>query len=352
MMELNDMDTGHSVDVLTKDYSGPPNERVHVFRRKYPRGIGVFWEYWDNLIYLQRVNRLMLEHHYDVVVFVDAVLGYLTARRLSSRVPVVGLVNDDEYLRSDFGKATLSREWFIKWKSRWLEKAACHSMRMVFANSRYLEERLVKTYGLNQSKIRLLYKGINLDKWPHRSWKVIDPASSIKVLFVKADFIRGGLFVLMEALNQLSELTFELIVCGATEEDYFKQRSPVVPAGHVQTRFLGSTRQALVQGLLQESDILCIPSLREALGVANMEGLAMGIPVVSSSAGGIPEVVGEAGWLCKAGDPISLAEQLKQCIAQEELRREKIRLGRSRVEGLFNAESMRTQLLDFLRTII
>jgi colanic acid/amylovoran biosynthesis glycosyltransferase len=50
--------------------------------------------------------------------------------------------------------------------------------------------------------------------------------------------------------------------------------------------------------------------------MTNIEGLASGISVVTSSAGGIPEVLddGRNGWMAVPGDARDLAEKLKECI--------------------------------------
>ena len=60
------------------------------------------------------------------------------------------------------------------------------------------------------------------------------------------------------------------------------------------------------------TDIFCVPSHKEALGVANLEALSRGVPVISSNAGGIPEVLnyGKCGWMANPGDSEDLASVL------------------------------------------
>jgi glycosyltransferase involved in cell wall biosynthesis len=61
--------------------------------------------------------------------------------------------------------------------------------------------------------------------------------------------------------------------------------------------------------LLQSSDVFLLPSLSESFGLAALEALACGVPVVASSVGGLPEVVrdGETGFLRPAGDIDAMA---------------------------------------------
>ena len=64
---------------------------------------------------------------------------------------------------------------------------------------------------------------------------------------------------------------------------------------------------------MQQSEIFCVPSKREAFGVANLEALAMGCKVVSTNVGGIPEAMGNGSfaWLVEPDDPIALEKALK-----------------------------------------
>lgn len=73
------------------------------------------------------------------------------------------------------------------------------------------------------------------------------------------------------------------------------------PAGTV--RYLGILGD--VPSLLGEADLLVLTSLQESFGLAALEGMACGVPVLAPRIGGIPEVVadGLAGALFRAGDP-------------------------------------------------
>lgn len=74
------------------------------------------------------------------------------------------------------------------------------------------------------------------------------------------------------------------------------------------TRCLGK-RQAFVE-LLQNSDLFLLPSEQESFGLAALEALSCGVPVIASRVGGIPEVVahGETGFLADVGDVEAMAQ--------------------------------------------
>jgi len=62
-------------------------------------------------------------------------------------------------------------------------------------------------------------------------------------------------------------------------------------------------------GVLREADLFLLPSETESFGLAALEAMASGVPVVASAVGGLPEVIpdGEVGFLCPLGDVEAMA---------------------------------------------
>jgi glycosyltransferase involved in cell wall biosynthesis len=82
--------------------------------------------------------------------------------------------------------------------------------------------------------------------------------------------------------------------------------------------FVGYKRQIYAE--LARMDILCVPSLSEAFGIVILEGMAMGLPVVGTRVGGIPEVIrdGETGILVPPRDVPALAQACKYLLSHPE----------------------------------
>lgn len=74
-------------------------------------------------------------------------------------------------------------------------------------------------------------------------------------------------------------------------------------------RFLG--KQDAVEEILSVADLFLIPSSSESFGLAALEAMACGVPVVSSNVGGLPELnqEGITGFLCEMGDIDAMAEK-------------------------------------------
>jgi glycosyltransferase involved in cell wall biosynthesis len=84
--------------------------------------------------------------------------------------------------------------------------------------------------------------------------------------------------------------------------------------------FLGSV--ADVWPVLARAHVFVLPSLSEAFGIAMVEAMAAGLPVVASAVGGLPELVrpGVSAELCPPGDHRALAEHLVRLLRSPELR--------------------------------
>jgi len=83
-------------------------------------------------------------------------------------------------------------------------------------------------------------------------------------------------------------------------------------------RFLG--KQEAVEELLAISDLFLLPSENESFGLAALEAMACEVPVISSNAGGLPEVNidGVTGYMCDVGDVKGMADRCIELLQDEE----------------------------------
>jgi L-malate glycosyltransferase len=81
-------------------------------------------------------------------------------------------------------------------------------------------------------------------------------------------------------------------------------------------RFLG--KQDQMEEILNIADLFLLPSQYESFGLAALEAMACGVPVISSNAGGLPEIniQGQTGYLADVGDVDTMAE--KACYILED----------------------------------
>ncbi|MCJ7546687.1 MAG: glycosyltransferase family 4 protein, partial [Deltaproteobacteria bacterium] len=83
-------------------------------------------------------------------------------------------------------------------------------------------------------------------------------------------------------------------------------------------------------------DILLIPSLNDGFNLVAVEAMASSKPIVATSVGGLPEVIGNGGILIKSGDTTRMAKEAIKLLNSPGLRTEIGARGRKRVEALFS----------------
>jgi glycosyltransferase involved in cell wall biosynthesis len=94
--------------------------------------------------------------------------------------------------------------------------------------------------------------------------------------------------------------------------------------------------------LLREADVFVLPSYNEAQPVAIVEAMAVGCPVISTTIGGIPEMLadGEAGILIDPGDVTELVRHLRELALNRDLRDRVGQAGRIQFEQRFSPEAV------------
>lgn len=112
----------------------------------------------------------------------------------------------------------------------------------------------------------------------------------------------------------------------------------ILPPGRV--RFLPGRTD--LRPLLEQASLFALSSRHEAFPNVVLEAMAMGLPVVATKVGGLPELVvpGETGWLPPPGNAPALAGAMSQLLGDPETRRAFGRAGRERVERNFALEVM------------
>ena len=110
--------------------------------------------------------------------------------------------------------------------------------------------------------------------------------------------------------------------------------------------------------LLQALDVLVLPSVtmlpwhREQFGRVLVEAMAAGVPVVGSSSGAIPEVIGDAGLVVPERDPHALAQAIDRILTEPGLRQTLVVRGRQRARDHYAWPVIAGQTLDLFRSAV
>jgi glycosyltransferase involved in cell wall biosynthesis len=116
-------------------------------------------------------------------------------------------------------------------------------------------------------------------------------------------------------------------------------------------RFVSGVPDAELVAMYAEAEAAVVPSLYEGFSLPAIEAMACGLPVVATSAGALPEVVGDGGLLVPPGDPQALADQLTVLLADAGLRRSLGERGRRRAVSRFTWEAAARATVERYREV-
>ena len=142
---------------------------------------------------------------------------------------------------------------------------------------------------------------------------------------------------------------------GSTGGDYQRYLDETISrlglSGSV--RFLGSMPHRELVAVYQAADVVVNPSLSESFGIAIVEGMACGVPVVGTKIGGMLETIrdGETGFLVEPEEPEELARAIRTILGDRELSHEMALNGRKRVVEMFSWRARAQRLLDVYRAL-
>jgi N-acetyl-alpha-D-glucosaminyl L-malate synthase BshA len=106
--------------------------------------------------------------------------------------------------------------------------------------------------------------------------------------------------------------------------------------------------------VLRDAALFLLPSQTESFGLAALEAMACGLPVIASAVGGLPEVVadGETGYLRPVGDVVAMAACAGRLLDDEPLRRRMATAARRRAETQFRVEPAVDRYLSVYRRLV
>ena len=197
----------------------------------------------------------------------------------------------------------------------------------IIAVSRRTKEDMVRLSGIAAERIHVVYPPVGLPQRPLAAERVaarLRPLGLVPdgyVLFCGTIEPRKNLLSLMEAVASLPQAP-PLVVCGQegwlAEEalrtmSVLERQGRVVRLGYVSDERLG----ALYSGAV----LLAYPSLYEGFGFPAVEAMAHGCPVLTSDAGALPEVCGDAALYVDPRDVEDITAKLQRLLDDAELRR-------------------------------
>ncbi|HET6957972.1 MAG TPA: glycosyltransferase family 4 protein [Vicinamibacterales bacterium] len=210
-----------------------------------------------------------------------------------------------------------------------LNRRAFNQARRLITWHEWGKESLVADYGVDPQKVVVIPPGVDLDKW--KSARTGESSGPVRLLFVGGDFRRKGGDTLLKAFKTSLMQHCELDI--VTRENVDTSGLTGVRVHHG----LGPNSPDLM-ALYARADIFTFPTLADTLPLVNMEAMASGLPVITTTVGALREEIedGVTGFLVAPGDAVGLAEATLRLVTNPKLRRDMSAAARNRADQRFN----------------
>lgn len=233
-------------------------------------------------------------------------------------------------------------DWYQGSRKKWLRRAQ-NASSAVLTNARMIREGLVSGEGLAADKVRVIYNGVDLDRFepsPSMRAKLFPGMERAKLIVLVGNMhtdVKGHPTLIAaapEVVSRFPQARFVLVGDGEKRKDFEAAAQTAGIGGHFM--FLG--RRHDVADILGACDVAVLPSAAEGMPNAVLEYMAAGLPVVASAVGGNLEVIadGATGLLVPPGDAAALGQTLSRLVADDVLALRLARKGRELVEQKFS----------------
>ncbi|OJA90457.1 hypothetical protein BGV48_24870 [Burkholderia ubonensis] len=175
-----------------------------------------------------------------------------------------------------------------------------HLVDFTFTPSKYLQSQILSNKRVNPKRVEVIYPGVDFGKLDVECSLEL-PSDLIQwiekkrgALLVQIGMLRKekGHVVMLDAMAKLRSrwpLVQFAIIGSGPEKESIKQRA--IELGLYDQIWMGELQS--VATILKNADLVVMPSLVEPLGMAQIEAAGLGIPIVASNVGGIPETISD-----------------------------------------------------------
>ena len=290
------------------------------------------WDYISHVLFMpvnwityRRELKLIEKFKPDISV-INTCYTYVGAKAsYKKNIPVVWHIR--ELLREDQGKDYFNKKYAYSMLNK-AYRVICPSKGVADANRKYIDE----------NKLMYIYEGVNVNYYLNKDKKILQDDT---IHFVNAGRIKRakGQYLIIQALNELKDVKFDLTLVGFVRPGYKKKLLKVCEFKD-RINFVGQVKD--VRPYYEKSDIFLMPSLFEAFGLVTVEAMLAGLYVIGSDMVGTKEILTSVDekypCLFKSEDYQSLKEKILFALEHKEDIKNIIPIYQAKTMDLFNGE--------------
>lgn len=267
---------------------------------------------------LYRLARVLRSHHIDVVNVHYPLDGFVHLALCRLFVPVKLVVSVHGSDLFPLGEPPPTYSLALRFLLRVTD--------LIVAPSKAFAERVAGSFPESKGRLIWIHNGIAADNWAPPPTGSDRSGSAVSyILCVAWLYEVKNIDVLLEAFARLetSQQQLRLVLIGDGPLRGELERLATHLGVRERVEFTGAQDQPVIRRFLQGCSVFVLPSRSESFGLAALEAMACGKPVVASRVGGIPEIIedGQNGLLVQPGDPDALCDAISRVLKDEDLRR-------------------------------
>jgi len=258
---------------------------------------------------------------------------------INKKVPTIATIHHpitiDRKIAIQAESAPLKKMKQWRWHSFiGMQKRVSRCLRRIITVSRSARDDISRDFNIRPAQFRIVPNGINTDLF--YPIPEIEREHNRIIVTNSADTPLKGLFFLFRAVAELVQTrSVEVTVIGAPKENgRIVKLIRQLGIGHL-IHFTGRIDNGEFVRQYARATVAVVPSVYEGFGLPVGEAMACGVPVISTTGGALPEVVGDAGILVPPADHRALARAVGGILANPARAAKLGRAGYQRVQQQF-----------------
>ena len=217
-----------------------------------------------------------------------------------------------------------------------MQRRVARNLPMLITVSESARGDIRRDFGLSGNRLRVVANGIDTGLFRPVPGIAREPGRII--VTNSADMPLKGLGYLLQAVADIlsGRNHLKLVVVGMPKKNGAVERLVGALGIGRWVEFTGRIDDAEFVSQYARASMAVIPSVYEGFGLPAGEAMACGVPVISTTGGALPEVVGDAGILVPPADPPALAEAIRALLDDPERARRMGEAGLRRVLAQFS----------------
>ena len=247
--------------------------------------------------------------------------------------------------------------WWKKFKHlRWysflfMQKNVTRTLPHIITVSTCAQKDISHRFRIPEDRFSIIPNGINTHLFYPKPG--IQREKNRIIVTNSADTPLKGLYYLLQAVAELSKsMDIRLIVVGTPKKNGRILRLVKNLAIGQVVRFTGRISDEEFIRQYAKATVAVIPSVYEGFGLPAGEAMACGVPVISTTGGALPEVVGDAGILVPPADPAALAKAIRDVLTDPKLAKKLSTAGYQRVQNHLTWHAAARKTVDAYQRVI